>query len=165
MERQRQRTQGEFLLTEVRDRDMVRLPPKIPRLAARNAPLLPAAELASLTNSILPLMIRSTAPSPLVLVDCRPETEEVLKAVFEPRGVIVGRLLHGRRYSDAPWLVIRGKDHRYPAWQGQFCEGPELPVNESRVDAGCHEMRLPPLFHYGDLIRSVERLLDDRQVA
>lgn len=110
-------------------------------------------------------MIRSTTPSPLVLVDCRPETEEVLKAVFEPRGVIVGRLLHGRRYSASPWLVIRGNESHYRASHVQIVEGPVVPSHDTPNVAGCHELRLPPLFHYGDLIRSVERLLDERQVA
>lgn len=110
------------------------------------------------------IMTQSSPAAPLVVVDCRPETEEVLKAVFEPRGVIVSRPLHARRYEAAPWLVIRGNDEHYRAMHVQFIEEHK---SASDHDAGlpCHELRLPPLFHYGDLIRSVERLLNERHAA
>ena len=109
-------------------------------------------------------MTNSNVPAPLMLVDCRPETEEVLKAVFEPRGVVVSRLIEGRRHASDPWLVIRGDDIRQRGGYVQLLER-ETRSDSEQAPAGCHELRLPPLFHYGDLIRSVERLLSERAAA
>lgn len=106
-------------------------------------------------------MSQPAASAPLVLVDCRPETEEVLKAVFEPRGIIISRLLHERGNSD-PWIVIRGQANPHAAAHVQVIEEPAA-IRDA--DATFAELTLPPLFHYGDLIRKVERLLAERRAA
>lgn len=98
---------------------------------------------------------------PLVLVDCRPETEEVLKAVFEPRGVSVSRLLHERGAQPATCIIIRGQTTGPRATHVQLIN--EQPVAED--SATRRELTLPPLFHYGDLIRKVERLLNEVPAA
>jgi hypothetical protein len=121
---------------------------------------LPPSYLTIPTNK--PPMSQPAASAPLVLVDCRPETEEVLKAVFEPRGVVVSRLLHDRGASSNPWIIIRGKANPHLALHAQVIEEPSAVRNS---DAKYAELTLPPLFHYGDLIRKVERLLDERRAA
>lgn len=101
---------------------------------------------------------------PLVLVDCRPETEEVLKAVFEPRGVIVCREIQRRRLQAEPYIVVRGRVTHYAATHPQSI-GEARGAGDWNADGDCHELTLPPMFHYGDLIRTVERLLEERVAA
>jgi hypothetical protein len=110
-------------------------------------------------------MSHSTETAPLVLVDCRPETEEVLKAVFEPRGVIVCREIQRRQLQADPFIVVRGRAAHHAATHPQSI-GEARQAGDCGSDGdACHELTLPPMFHYGDLIRTVERLLQERGAA
>ncbi len=110
-------------------------------------------------------MPHQTLSAPLVLVDCRPETEEVLRAIFEPRGVIVCREIQRRRSKSEPSIVIRGRASHYLATHAATIDDPIAMTEAAPAGNTCHELTLPPLFHYGDLIRTVERLLQNRHAA
>jgi hypothetical protein len=110
-------------------------------------------------------MPHQTQSAPLVLVDCRPETEEVLRAIFEPRGVVVSREIQRRRPTSEPSIVIRGSASHYLATHAEVIDEPTAMGEAASAGNTCHELTLPPLFHYGELIRMVERLLQDRSAA
>lgn len=103
----------------------------------------------------------------ILLVDGPPETEQVLKAVLEPRGLQINRV-HGqdretcRTESLLTSLVIIDQTRqrsqlprslmRLP--QVVICHPGRTPANPSEAA----ETLMHP-FHYGDLIQAIERLL------
>lgn len=106
----------------------------------------------------------------VVVVDGLAETEEVLKAVLEPRGLSVERVrAHAshsvNRPAETPNLVVLHADDavpaRRPAWDGV----PRVIIGSASVP-GCDHARgdsryLQKPFCYRELIRAIDELLAD----
>ena len=110
-----------------------------------------------------------TATKRVLVVDGLSETEEVLRAVLEPRGLSVDRIrsaatdeLAAKRRPSV--MVLHVDEEPAPgtapaAWQNV----PRIVIGATKVaDAGppaCGEHYLEQPFQYGELIRTIERLL------
>jgi hypothetical protein len=99
-------------------------------------------------------------PGPQVLVvDELSDTEEVLRAVLAPRGVQVRRVTRLADDTACPALIV--VDAESDADDSQRLPGvPQIVLGRvTRLDApGCHV--LPKPFHYAELIRAVEDIID-----
>lgn len=113
-----------------------------------------------------------TQPRVLV-VDGLPETQVVLDAVFQPRGVVVDRVCAGHPLpnpaSEQPHVVVL-HDESEPdsgtSWNDVprvFIGRRNVPSVGGRTDRGGAD--LPSMFDYGDLVRTIESLLKDRERA
>jgi CheY-like chemotaxis protein len=110
-----------------------------------------------------------TATKRVLVVDGLSETEEVLRAVLEPRGLSVDRIrsaateqLAAKRRPSV--MVLHVDEEPAPAtapagWQNV----PRILIGAAKLDEGCEaavgEYHLEQPFHYGELIRTIERLL------
>ena len=117
----------------------------------------------------------------VVIVDGLQETEEVLRAVLEPRGWEVSRLRsrlpHGGNEIPPPRLVVLHDESdadggHSPHLAGRDWAGvptviigsAQLPVPEcNAADDG--RARLSDPFHYAELIQAVDRLLNQKPVT
>lgn len=110
----------------------------------------------------------------VLLVDGLAETEEVLRAVLEPRGLAVDRIRGGdagefaRRQSSAnrrPSVVVLHVEEgleKMPSsdgWQDvpRIFIGATKTAKSTHLATGEHYLEKP--FQYGELIRTIERLL------
>lgn len=107
----------------------------------------------------------------VLMINGLPETEEVLKAVFEPRGVEVSRIrgepLPGPVNGTGPRLVVIDLDEEpTPHNGGDLWQGtPRVLIGSARISAeNSNERFLAKPFHYRELIEAVERLLDSSRV-
>jgi CheY-like chemotaxis protein len=112
---------------------------------------------------------RVTAKQRVLVVDGLSETEEVLRAVLEPRGLSVDRIrsaateeLAAKRRPSVMVLHLDDDPVRAAApagWQNV----PRIVIGATKVNdargasAGEHYLEQP--FQYGELIRTIERLL------
>jgi len=110
-----------------------------------------------------------TATKRVLVVDGLSETEEVLRAVLEPRGLSVDRIrsaaaqeLAAKRRPSV--MVLHVDEDPAPAaapdgWQNV----PRVVIGSTKVndagDAAAGEHYLEQPFQYGELIRTIERLL------
>lgn len=109
---------------------------------------------------------RVTAKQRVLVVDGLSETEEVLRAVLEPRGLMVDRIRSAGTEELAakrrPSVMVLHVDEE-PAttappvgWQNV----PRILIGAAKVSDSCtaeHHLEHP--FQYGELIRTIERLL------
>ena len=107
----------------------------------------------------------------VLVMDGLSETADVLKAVFEPRGLQVRRVCGTGNdefvpTEDPPSLVvIHCEEQQSPPQQAErFIDVPrviigtaDLPESHDR-ETGAHYLKQP--FHYRELIQAIERLLD-----
>lgn len=103
------------------------------------------------------------------MVDGLAETEAVLRAVFEPQGAAVERRRSAQGLSaelSPPQVMVVDLDddsHDHTAWP----DVPRVLVGSARVNES-DERFLEKPFHYPDLVRMVQSLLDlpseDRRV-
>lgn len=112
---------------------------------------------------------RLAAAQRVLVVDGLMETEEVLRAVLEPRGLEVDRV-RGPRFGnfpakERPSVVVLHLDDAQP-FARRAAEWPNVPrivigAAQPAVDAGANadERFLEKPFHYGELIRAIEVLL------
>ena len=105
----------------------------------------------------------------VLVIDGLSETEEVLKAVFEPRGLQVDRirsdaespLVPCRRRPDI--VVLHADDEiAEPSNGDDWTSVPRIVIGSARLpathdDPPSRSLRNP--FHYGELIQAIERLL------
>jgi CheY-like chemotaxis protein len=112
---------------------------------------------------------RVTAKQRVLVVDGLSETEEVLRAVLEPRGLMVDRIRSAASEELAakrrPSVMVLHVDQEpsptaAPAgWQNV----PRILIGSTKVSDSCEsgagEHYLEQPFQYGDLIRTIERLL------
>ena len=109
----------------------------------------------------------------VLVVDGLSETEQVLKAVLEPRGLEVNRIRGSRNteaQDDPPGVIVLHEDGPnpevpHPEWSDvpRVVIGPATGGNsENRL---LREERLQKPFQYGELIAAIERLLDFRANA
>ena len=107
----------------------------------------------------------------VLVVDGLTETEEVLKAVLEPRGLQVNRVRANRtgqalRDSGRPTVVVVHEDEVPSDTAGLdgLSRIPRVVIGSAYGPAGNgngrHYLRQP--FQYRELIRIIERLLDER---
>ena len=108
----------------------------------------------------------------VLVIDGEPETEEVLKAVLEPRGLQVHRIRDKRdaesqHQSPAPSILVIDDDSSPPessqanGWRGVprvIIGSTSLPDNRPRDN--CRHILQKP-FQYAELIQAIERLLAD----
>ena len=110
----------------------------------------------------------------ILVVDGLPETEQVLKAVLEPRGWEVTRLrsdsLQEAETSHPPRLVVLHQNSaddpataittrsRWPDVPTVVIGSVEIPDRDSSA-ASAATSPLPPLFHYSELLQAIDRLL------
>ncbi len=105
----------------------------------------------------------------VLVVDGLAETEEVLRAVLEPRGLEVDRVrglqagtFAARRRPSVVVLHVDEEPHQ-PATPDRWKDVPRILIGPTKVAEptrdvqGEHYLEKP--FHYGDLIRTIERLL------
>ena len=103
----------------------------------------------------------------VVVVDGSPETEEVLRAVFEPRGLDVVRVNSSSRtwrggVDEASLLVLHGEEPAgAPSDQGPGTGVPRvfigrIPRDVAPTEAHCRCLPVP--FQYADLISAIEEL-------
>lgn len=113
----------------------------------------------------------------VVVVDGLPETEEVLKAVLEPRGVAVSRCRSNRladvqRNESPPWLlVVHDSSDAASAISATAAAAASSWESVPRVVIGRAEIaetpspepagRLSHPFQYRELIQAVEQLLSE----
>jgi DNA-binding response OmpR family regulator len=96
------------------------------------------------------------------------ETEEVLRAVFEPRGMQVSRVRAHEPLTDhsaAPSLIVLHEDSPPAVPQGQALRDvPRVIIGSASVPTSAAprhtEQYLQKPFHYGELIAAIESLLD-----
>ena len=106
----------------------------------------------------------------VLVVDGLSETEEVLRQVFEPRGLQVQRIRQGHRsdWTDNPTAVpqvivlnaenVPASTLPAPEWDGirRVVIGGRIRVPEERA----YNIRtVPALFQYGELVSAIECLL------
>jgi DNA-binding NtrC family response regulator len=112
---------------------------------------------------------RVTAKQRVLVVDGLSETEEVLRAVLEPRGLSVDRVrsagseeLTAKRRPSV--MVLHVDEEPPPAaapagWQNV----PRILIGATKINDACEtvaeEHYLEQPFQYGELIRTIERLL------
>jgi DNA-binding response OmpR family regulator len=109
-----------------------------------------------------------TATKRVLVVDGLSETEEVLRAVLEPRGLSVDRIrsaaseeLAAKRRPSV--MVLHLNEDPAPAALAGWQNVPRIVIGATKVDdargasAGEHYLEQP--FQYGELIRTIERLL------
>lgn len=107
----------------------------------------------------------------VLVVDGLAETEEVLKAVLEPRGLQVNRVraaLAGQELRDCgrPNVVVVHEDEARPETAG--LDGlnriPRVVIGSTKGPTGTDDGRnyLQQPFQYGELIQMIEQLLDER---
>ena len=118
----------------------------------------------------------------VVVVDGVPETAQVLRAVFEPRGHQVDRVrgfdLAHSRSTEAGVLVVHDDGHSggcrstAPARAARvviasFTSDDDAAASVESVApySTTNERRLAQPFHYAELIRAVESLLSEEQPA
>ncbi len=110
-----------------------------------------------------------TASKRVLVVDGLSETEEVLRAVFEPRGLSVDRIrsmgseeLSARRRPSLMVLHIDEEPAPAAAPAG-WHNVPRIVIGAAKIsgaaEAASEEHFLEQPFHYGELIRTIERLL------
>jgi hypothetical protein len=107
-----------------------------------------------------------TAKQRVLVVDGLSETEEVLRAVLEPRGLAVDRVRGpGAEQSAAkrrPSLVVLHVDEEVQP-NADWHDVPRILIGAAKLNgisessAGEHHLEHP--FQYGELIRTIERLL------
>lgn len=107
----------------------------------------------------------------VLVVDGLTETEEVLKAVLEPRGWQVDRIRRHARFSDSPvrqkpHLVVlhAHEDSSWTDTDGNWNSVPQIVIGSmqvedeaSRQNGDCRYFCNP--FHYGELIQAIEQML------
>jgi CheY-like chemotaxis protein len=112
---------------------------------------------------------RVTAKQRVLVVDGLSETEEVLRAVLEPRGLMVDRIRSAATEELAakrrPSVMVLHVDQvpspatRPADWQNV----PRIVIGAAKIDDACEpaagEHYLEQPFQYGELIRTIERLL------
>lgn len=101
-----------------------------------------------------------SAPQVLV-IDELTDTEEVLRAVLAPRGIEVQRITGHEAETSAPAVVIIDGERPAPP---RFAGVPQIVLGRiTRLDTpGSHV--LPKPFHYAELIRAVEDVIDQHLV-
>ncbi len=116
-----------------------------------------------------------TAQQRVLVVDGLSETEEVLRAVLEPRGLSVDRIrsaatdeLASKRRPSV--MVLHVDEDPAPAaapagWQND----PRIVIGSTKVndagDTATEDHYLEQPFQYGELIRTIERLLSAADAA
>ncbi|MGH7201707.1 MAG: hypothetical protein ACREJB_13950 [Planctomycetaceae bacterium] len=114
-----------------------------------------------------------TSGQRVLVVDGPSETGEVLKAVFEPRGLRVDRVRshEGHGSADAPPHVVVLHADESHAHADEDAAWPSVPrviigsVRLSEEDEDRDHCRLDKPFQYRELIQAVERLLDNQNRA
>jgi DNA-binding response OmpR family regulator len=112
-----------------------------------------------------------TGPRVLV-IDGLSETEEVLKAVLEPRGLTVDRI-RGNSFEKTaeqpPSVVVIHLDEprQTAAASNGFSDVPQVIIGSAEISgccgpAGAHQFLRKP-FHYRELIQAIEGLLPERR--
>ena len=105
-----------------------------------------------------------TSGQRVLVIDGLPETEQVLKAVLEPRGLEVDRIRSheaAESRADAPNVVVIHENEpagTSKAWQNVprvIIGSVTMPANGQPTDE--HRLRAP--FQYGELVQAIERLL------
>jgi CheY-like chemotaxis protein len=164
-----------LLLTRIRDRDILppheRTPTLNPTCDATQKSLLALSENQPIVRERNPV----TAQQRVLVVDGLSETEEVLRAVLEPRGLSVDRIrsagadeLASKRRPSV--MVLHVDEDPAPAaapagWQNV----PRIVIGSTKVHDACetatedHYLEQP--FQYGELIRTIERLLSAADAA
>jgi hypothetical protein len=158
-----------LLLTRLRDRDI--LPPhertptlNLTRDTTQEVFFAAREKLAALSEK----ENRVTAKQRVLVVDGLSETEEVLRAVLEPRGLMVDRIrsaasdeLAGKRRPSI--MVLHVDEDPAPSaapegWQSV----PRIVIGTAKLNDASEvspEHYLEQPFQYGELIRTIERLL------
>jgi hypothetical protein len=109
-----------------------------------------------------------TASKRVLVVDGLSETEEVLRAVLEPRGLSVDRIRSAATdelsVNSRPSVMVLHVDEEPlsaapDGWQDvpRILIGSAKLNNRRRATSGEYHFEQP--FHYGELIRTIERLL------
>lgn len=107
----------------------------------------------------------------VLVVDPESATEEVLKAVFEPKGLQVDRvqdLNSPRRHGSAlPSLLVIDDDglSTEPAQTNEWGSVPRVIIGSARLPAntiGKRQRYLQKPFQYPELIRMIDQLLAER---
>ena len=105
-----------------------------------------------------------TSAQRVLVIDGLPETEQVLKAILEPRGLEVDRIRsHGpvESRSETPNVVViheNGPESSGESWPNV----PRVIIGTTTLPAdgqGTDEHRLRAPFQYGELVQAIERLL------
>ncbi len=103
----------------------------------------------------------------VVVVDGMPETAAVLQAVFEPRGLRVDRMRsysfddsHPSKHSV---LVVHDDGTGNHEKRSKYGAAPRVVIGSiTSTDSSPDETYLSPLFHFSELIKAVEGLLDEQ---
>jgi CheY-like chemotaxis protein len=106
----------------------------------------------------------------VLVVDPESETEEVLKAVFEPRGLQVDRIQvldSPRRGSALPSLLVIDDDglSAEPSGTNEWGSVPRVIIGSARLPEntiGKRQCYLQKPFQYPELIRMIDQLLAER---
>lgn len=114
----------------------------------------------------------NSSPSVLV-IDGASDTGTVLKAVLEPRGATVERSRSQRAASrfaatSSPRVVVIDADAEPEAFEADspWHGSPRVILGTHRPQAAAeHERFLEKPFHFPELVRVIEELLDDRSAA
>lgn len=96
----------------------------------------------------------------VLLVDGPPETRDVLEAVFEPRGVAVDRVRSGTarpRPAESPRVLVL---HEETAPETEWADVPRIVIGRAELGGGSRG--LPQPFEYGELVRAIESVLEER---
>ena len=109
----------------------------------------------------------------VLVIDGLSETGEVLKAVLEPRGLVVDRIRRhqrsGPRWPAAPQVVVIDGDE-FPendAGHSGWADVPRVVIGSADMPDGWQPHATPPAdrrylqkpFDYGDLVDAIEHLL------
>ena len=113
----------------------------------------------------------------VLVVDGLLETGEVLKAVLEPRGLVVDRIRGHRRAGAgaAPQIVVIDRDDSTvaDAHDRRWADVPRVVIGSADMPDGWHPHQpgtagqhyLQKPFEYGELVSAIEHLLDRRPAA
>ena len=102
----------------------------------------------------------------ILVVDNVTDTEEVLRAVLEPRGMLVNRRTrhHPASHVQArPTVVVLDEEATTPQTELEFCNVPQVIIGRTELPAAVDRRVLAKPFHYAELVQAIEQLVAHRR--
>jgi len=104
----------------------------------------------------------------ILVVDAVTDTEEVLRAVLEPRGMLVNRRKTGHPASATqarPTVVVLDEEATTPQTQVEFSDIPQVIIGRTELPAAHDRRVLSKPFHYAELVQAIEQLVEHRRAV
>jgi len=103
----------------------------------------------------------------ILVVDDVTDTEEVLRAVLEPRGMLVNRRRrdHSGSQTFARPSVVVLDEANTPQTEVEFSDVPQVILGRSELPAAHDRRVLSKPFQYAELVQAIEQLVAHRRTV